>query len=279
MPTAEINGLTINYDVQGEGEPLLCIMGLGADSLAWALQLPAFSQHFRTVVFDNRDVGQSSHADGPYEIRDMADDARALADHLQLDSFHLLGVSMGGTIAQELALAAPERVRTLTLAFTFAGGGNWARERSRLWGAQALQSSREDHLDLLMLQCFSEAFYENPEGVEFMRNMFLANPHPQAPEAFVRQLEASARHETRDRIGSLGMPVHVIGAEHDTLVPPWKSHELAELIPGSELTILKDAPHGANWERAEEFNATVLEYIRRSSGPAVPMERSASSRS
>ena len=116
MPTAEINGLTINYDVQGEGEPLLCIMGLGADSLAWALQLPAFAGQFRTVVFDNRDVGQSSYADGAYEIRDMAQDALGLADHLGLGSFHLLGVSMGGAIAQELALAVPERVRTLTLA-------------------------------------------------------------------------------------------------------------------------------------------------------------------
>ncbi len=266
MPTAEINGLTINYDVQGEGEPLLCIMGLGADSLAWALQLPAFAGQFRTVVFDNRDVGQSSYADGAYEIRDMAQDALGLADHLGLDSFHLLGVSMGGAIAQELALAAPERVRTLTLAVTFAGGGNWARERSRLWGAQALESSREDHLDLLMLQCFSEAFYANPEGVAFMRNMFLANPHPQPPEAFVRQLNASSRHETRDRVGTLEMPVHLIAAEHDTLVPPWKSTELHELMPGSRLTTIPSAPHGANWERAEEFNTATLDFIREHAG-------------
>lgn len=266
MPTADVNGLTINYDVQGEGEPLLCIMGLGADSLAWALQVPAFAEHFQTVVFDNRDVGQSSYADGPYGIRDMAQDALGLADHLGLDSFHVLGVSMGGTIAQELALAAPERVRTLTLAVTFGGGGNWALERARLWGAQALTSSREDSLDLLMLQCFSEAFYENPDGVEFMRNMFLANPHPQAPEAFVRQLEASARHEARDRVGDLAMPVHVIAAEHDTLVPPWKSTELASLIPGAILTVIESAPHGANWERPEEFNAAVLDFIRERAG-------------
>lgn len=266
MPTAHVNGQTINYEVQGEGEPLLCVMGLGADSLAWALQLPAFAEHFRTIVFDNRDVGQSSYADAGYEIRDMAQDTLGLAEHLELDSFHLLGVSMGGAISQELVLAAPERVRTLTLAVTFAGGGAWARERARLWGGQALQSSAEDHLDLLMLQCFSEAFYENAEAVAFMRNMFLANPHPQAPEAFVRQLEASGRHETRDRLRSLQMPVHVIGAEHDTLVPPWKSHELAGLIPGAKLTILENAPHGANWERPEEFNAAVLDFIREQAG-------------
>lgn len=261
MPTAEANGQTLYYELHGEGEPLLCVAGLGMDSLGWALQVPAFSQHLRTLVFDNRDVGRSSRAGGEYEVADMAADALALADALELDSFHLLGVSMGGAIAQEMALAAPERIRTLTLAVTFAGGGAWARERSRLWGAQALETPREDHLDLLMLQCFSEAFYENAEGVTFMRQMFLANPNPQPPEAFVRQLSASARHETRDRLGALTMPVHVIGAEHDTLVPVWKSKEIAALLPEAKLTLLPDAPHGANWERAEEFNAAVLEFI------------------
>ena len=269
MPTARVNGQTLYYEVHGEGEPLLAIMGLGADSLAWALQVPAFSQHFRTVIYDNRDVGRSSYAEGDYELKDMAADALALADALELESFHLVGVSMGGAIAQEVALAAPERIRTLTLCVTFAGGGNWARERARLWGAQALHTPREDHLELLMLQCFSEQFYENPEGVAVMRQMFLANPNPQAPEAFVRQLTASGRHECRDRLGELEMPVHVIGAEHDTLVPPWKSVEVAELIPGARLTVIPAAPHGVNWERAEEFNATVLGFIREHAAAAA----------
>ncbi len=120
-----------------------------------------------------------------------------------------------------------------------------------------------------MLQCFSESFYENADGVAFMRQMLLANPNPQAPEAFVRQLTASGRHETRDRLRSLSMPVHVIGAEHDTLVPPWKSTELAKLIPGARLTMLDGAPHGVNWERAEEFNATVLGFIREHAAAAA----------
>lgn len=262
MPHVEANGQTLHYEIHGEGEPLLCVMGLGADTLAWTLQVPAWSEHFRVVVFDNRDVGRSSRADGPYEIRDMAADALALADSLELESFHLVGVSMGGAIAQEIALAAPGRIRTLTLCVTYPGGGTWARERARLWGQSALQTEREDHLDLLMLECFSEEFYENADAVEFTRQMFLASPHPQEPEAFARQLDASGRHETRDRLGSLTMPVHVIGAEHDTLVPPWKSQELAELIPGAELTVIENAPHGINWERAEEFNALVLDWLR-----------------
>ena len=88
----------------------------------------------------------------------------------------------------------------------------------------------------------------------WMRNMMLANPHPQPAEAFIRQLAACGRHDARDGLRSLELPAHVIGAEHDLLVPVWKSRELAELIPGAKLTVIAAAPHGANVERAEEFN-------------------------
>jgi 3-oxoadipate enol-lactonase len=269
MPTIEANGQTIYYEAHGEGEPLLCVMGLAADTLAWTLQVPAFSARHRTIVFDNRDVGQSSLAEGDYEIADMARDTLALADALELDSFHLLGVSMGGAISQEIALAAPERVRTLTLAVTFAAGGNWGSTLSRVWGARVERMSREERIDELMLLCLSEAFFENVEGVGFLRDMMLQNPHPQPPEAFARQLEASSRHDARARLGELSMPVHVIGAEHDILVPVWKSREIAELIPDAKLTVLDACPHGLNLERAEEFNVAVLDFIaERAAAPA-----------
>lgn len=269
MPTIETQGQTIYYEETGEGEPLLCVMGLSADTLAWALQVPAFSERHRTIVFDNRDVGQSSQAEGSYEVADMAQDALGLADALGLDSFHLLGVSMGGAIAQEIALAAPERVRTLTLAVTFTAGGGWARKLSETWGARVLEMPRERHVDELLLLNLSEDFFENAEAVEFARNLMLQNPHPQDPEAFVRQLDASSRHNTRDRLPSLPMPVHVIGGERDILVPVWKSQELAELIPGARLTVLERAPHGMTLERAQEFNSLVLDFIAEHEPAAV----------
>lgn len=266
MPTIEANGQTLYYEVHGEGEPLLCVMGLAADTLAWTLQVPAWSAQHRTIIFDNRDVGRSSMAEGSYEIADMARDALALADALELDSFHLLGVSMGGAIAQEMALAAPERVRTLTLAVTFAAGGRWARTLSRVWGARVHRMSREERVDELMLLCMSEAFFENAEGVAFLRDLMLQNPNPQPPEAFARQLDASSRHDARGRLGELSMPTHVIGAEHDILVPVWKSREIAALIPGAKLTVLEACPHGLNVERAEEFNRAVLDFIAERAG-------------
>ena len=265
MPTAD----GLYYEEAGEGEPLLMVMGLGTDHFGWMLQVPELSKHHRVITFDNRDVGQSKQAEGPYEVADMARDALALADHLELDTFHLLGMSMGGAIAQEIALAAPERVRTLTLAVTFPAGGAWARKLAEVWAERVHKISREGHVDELMLLNFSEAFYENEQGVEWVRGMMLQHPHPQPPEAFVRQLEACGRHDARERLGSLRVPTHVIGGELDILVPVWKSRELATLISDAQLTVLPGSPHGANVERAEEFNQAVLDFIaERAPAPA-----------
>jgi pimeloyl-ACP methyl ester carboxylesterase len=120
----------------------------------------------------------------------------------------------------------------------------------------------EQHVDELMLLNHSESFFENPEMVEFVRTAMLNNPHAQSPAAFGRQIAACGRHDTRERLGSLTVPTHVIGGEYDILVPVWKSRELAGLIPGAKLTVLPQAPHGLSLERAEEFNASVLGFIR-----------------
>lgn len=261
MPHIDANGQRLYYEIHGEGEPLLCVHGLSVDTLGWTLQLPAWSQQYRTIVFDNRDAGQSSRASGDYEIADMAADTLALADALGLGDFHLLGYSMGGAISQEVALAAPERVRTLTLCVTFPGGGAWARAQGRQWAARVQQASREERVDELLLLTLSEATYENADGLAFLRQLLLSNPNPQEADAFVRQLLATSRHEARDRLGALSLPVHVIGAELDALVPVWKSRELAALIPGARLTVLEGTPHGANIDGAERFNAAVLDFL------------------
>jgi pimeloyl-ACP methyl ester carboxylesterase len=262
MPIVEANGQRLYYETHGDGEPLFCVAGLSCDTLVWIPQLQAFSAEHRTVIFDHRDVGQSSMAEPGYDTADMARDALALADELELESFHLLGVSMGGAVAQEMAIQAPGRIRTLTLAVTFASGGAYSRKVAEVWGARVMQISREQHVDELMLLNHSEQFYENQDMVEFLRTAILQNPHPQPPEAFGRQLAACSRHDTHDRLGTLTMPTHVIGGEHDILVPVWKSREIAASIPGAKLEVFAGAPHGLSLERAEEFNAAVLGFIR-----------------
>jgi 3-oxoadipate enol-lactonase len=271
VPFADVNAVRLYYEEQGTGEPLICVQGLATDHLAWVLQVPAFAARHRTIVFDNRDVGQSSRATTPYSVADMGRDVLALADHLELEEFHLLGVSLGGAIAQHAALAAPERIRTLTLGVSWAGGGAYAREKTRLWALEAERFSRDEFVDSLMLVNFSEAFYENPEAVAFIRQTIRDNPHPQEPPAFRRQAEASAGHDLRGRLHELTMPVHVIAGEHDIVLPHWKSEELAAEIPGARLTVVPRAPHGLNIERAEEFNTAVLGFIAEHTGAAAPV--------
>jgi pimeloyl-ACP methyl ester carboxylesterase len=269
MPHAQLNGFDIYYEVHGEGEPLLCVHGLGVDSRGWVLQLPVFTQDHQVVIFDNRDVGQSSLAAEQYTTADMARDTLALADHLGLDTFHLLGISLGGMVAQQVALAAPERVRTLTLAVTHGGVQEAGRVRGRLLGSMARHLPREDQVDHLLYLCYTEAFFENAEMHAFMRNALLDPPYPQPPEAFARQAEAGGTHDVRDRLGELSMPVHVIGAERDLMIPVWKSRELGSLIPDAKLTILEGAGHGAMWEHSDAFNTAVTEYLAATPSGAV----------
>jgi pimeloyl-ACP methyl ester carboxylesterase len=129
--------------------------------------------------------------------------------------------------------------------------------------------TREDRVDQLMLLCYTEAFFENKEAAGFLRNALLEHPHPQEPDGFARQALAGGRHDVRDRLGELAMPVHVIGAARDILIPVWKSVELAELIPGAKLTVIDDVGHGVMWERAEDFNRIVLEFLSATPSEAV----------
>jgi 3-oxoadipate enol-lactonase len=268
MPHADLNGFDIHYDVHGEGEPLLCIHGLGCDRRAWALQIGPFSERFKTVLFDNRDVGQTSLATRDYTTADMAEDVLALADHLGLGAFHLLGVSLGGMVAQHVALSAPERVRTLTLALTHGGVGRAGQVRGRLLGSYARHLPLADRVDNLLYLCYTEAFFENEAVYEQVRALLLADPYPQPPEAFARQAAAGAHHDVRDRLGELEMPVHVIGAQRDLMIPAWKSEELASLIAGAKLTIIERQGHGLMWEAADRFNSAVTEFLTETAKPA-----------
>jgi 3-oxoadipate enol-lactonase len=262
VPYADIEAGRIYYEQHGHGEPLLCIQGLAMDVSGWRPQIPVFARRHQVTVFDNRDVGRSFYASAPYDIRALAADALALADRLQLKRFHLLGSSMGGAIAQELALSWPQRVLSLTLCVTYGGNGRLGRERTRLAlaGAEG-QTDAQRAAALMVLTLAEQTFEEVGDQLGAMGEMLLSYPHRQRREGYLRQLQASATHEARERLPGLRVPVHVIGAEQDAFVPVWKSHELARLIPGARLSVIAGAAHAVNLERSAQYNALVLEFL------------------
>ncbi len=262
MPFADVNGLRLFHDEQGSGAPLLCIMGLASDHRAWALQMDAFAEQHRTIVFDNRDVGASTICEDDYAIADLAADAIGLADHLGLERFHLLGISLGSCVAQRVALAIGDRVHTLTLAATWAGTAPaYSEMRSRVWEREVRRSTREEFLEEFMLLTLSEQLFESEEAVDTVKRMTMENPDPQPTEALVRQIRSMSRHDVRDRLSELRMPVHVIAGDRDLLIPPWKSEEVAQYVDDATLTLLRGIGHAMNLERVEEFNRAVLSWL------------------
>ncbi|HEU5320051.1 MAG TPA: alpha/beta fold hydrolase [Methylomirabilota bacterium] len=262
MPTVRANGLTLHYLEAGAGEPLVLLMGFGGDHTAWGLQVPAFAERYRVIAPDNRGAGQSETPDVPYTTRLMADDTVGLMDALGIERAHLLGVSMGGMIAQEIALHHPGRVRSLQLHCTYARPDRYTLALLEAWRLVRTTVGREEALRTIALWLFApETYNERPEFVEAVLQAALANPFPQSLTGFLRQGEAVQEHDTLERLGAIRCPTLVAGAEADILVPPRFWRELAARIPGAELHVLSGAGHVYFWERPDVFNALCVNFL------------------
>jgi pimeloyl-ACP methyl ester carboxylesterase len=264
MPKVRVNGIELHYVEAGAGEPLLLIMGFGGDHLAWAFQVPAFSARYRVISFDNRGAGQSSVPDEPYSTRMMAADAVGLLDALGIERAHVLGASMGGMIAQELALNHPGRVRSLQLHCTYARPDGYLLALMDAWRGIRSKATPEEWLRTVVLWLFAPVtFAQRPEFIETVIQTGLANPHPFSLTGFLRQGDAVRGHDALDRLPGLGCPTLVSVAEQDILVPPRFAREVAAAIPKAELRLIEDAAHAYFWERADVFNAMCLDFLAR----------------
>ena len=263
MPYVELSGRKFYFEEEGEGEPLLAISGLGATVESWLPIAPELSEWHRLIRLDNRDVGRSWQATEPYGVADMATDALELVDALGLTDMHVLGHSMGSTIAQEIALAAPQRIKTLTLMGTWTGGQRWWRARTARWAQDRKTYGLEEFLRSLMPELLAPTFYEDKRAVEELVRLSLDFPHLQTCEAFVRQCGACGAHDTRQRLHRITTPTHVIGAEFDVMVPVWNAREVAALIPESEFTLVSGSGHSMAVEKSAETSAAVLEFVGR----------------
>jgi pimeloyl-ACP methyl ester carboxylesterase len=249
-------------------------MGLAADSTAWLFQVPDFARHHRTIVFDNRGVGRSAKPAGPYTIHQMADDAARLLDVLDVARPHVVGVSMGGMIAQELALRHPDRVRSLVLACTYPEPDEDVERQRQFSVTQfggTITATGETRIDLaalnpmmffqhLLPRVFNQAFIdaELPKLIQLFGG---ALQYGFSMEAILGQVEAVMGHRTTDRLHQIGVPTLVITGDADLLVSPANSDLLARHIPGARLVKVPGGSHGFNFETPDVFNREVLDFL------------------
>ena len=264
MPFAAANGVRLYYEWHGAegGTPVVLVMGLGGDATAWPFQLAALAPRHRVLVFDNRGAGRSDAPDVPYTTRGMAGDLLALLDALGVERAHLLGLSLGGAIAQEAVLAAPARFASLQLHASWAGPEPYFEALVAAVRTARLQLDREAFYRVLSLWLFTpRCFATQPELVELVVRRAIDHPYPVALHAYLRQTEAVLGHDTRDRLHLIRCPTLVAVGAQDLLTPPVLSEDLARRIPGARLLLLPELGHGGLWEAPETFNRVCLDFL------------------
>jgi 3-oxoadipate enol-lactonase len=256
------DGVEIHYEVWGrrDGLPLLMIQGLGADSRGWALQRMPFGRRYRCIAVDNRGVGRSGRPPGPYSLEQMTGDAVAVLDAEDVGRVHVMGASMGGVIAQMLAVGEPERVRGLVLACTACRHHPWRRELLEQW-AEAVEERGMIALndDALMWLVGPRNLKRFGIWINLLARIVLQQP----PEPFIAQIRAilDTSDDLRFELRHLEAPTLVITGSQDSLTPVGDAEELAELIPGARLEVLSGAAHGLMVESPGAFNDTVLRFL------------------
>lgn len=265
MPVAESSdGTPIAYTLGGrrDGEPLLMIQGLGADSRGWVMQRRALAGRFRLIAVDNRGVGRSGRPPGPYDLSQMAEDSMAVLDHAGYGSAHVIGASMGGIIAQVIAVLHAERVRSLTLACTACHHYGWRRDLLGEWA----ETARDRGMKYFVRQNLE--WFVGPRSLRRLAPAMAVlgplafNVHV---EAFVSQIQAvlAGDDTLREALAGVTAPTLVLVGSQDRLTTRGDSEELASHIPGAELAVVRGGAHLFMVEQAGEFNRLVGDFLDR----------------
>ncbi len=262
MTKVRVNGVELYYELHGSGEPVVMIMGLGANVTAWDSQLEPLSREYQLIAFDNRGAGRSEAPDEPYSIRQMADDTAALMDELGIKEAHVFGMSMGGMIAQEMHHRHRARVRSLILAGTMAGGPQATFPDPKVFqqfvsnGVNSMEEAVAAGLKLF----YSEAFLAKKRDWLLQRslaNMSLMAP----PHALQKQVMAIMSFNAHGLLGKIETPTMVMGATEDQIVPFPNQELLARHIPDAHFVPFEGAGHGFLTERALAVNSAVLAFL------------------
>ncbi len=252
MPTVSANNIDLFYRDDGEGQPVLFIQGLGVDHRGWGAVTRPLAKRFRCISYDNRDVGRSSTVDSQYDVLDMAADAIGLLDALGIEPVDVVGTSMGGVIAQEIAIRHPERVRRLALVTTYTSGDP---RGSAIFEGQALLRrtlSREDYCRATFWSVYSHLDYRREDGfIEQMIARTAGNDLWQPQDAYERHVRAVTAANTEGRLDQISAPTLILAGAEDILTPMRFSQRLARDIPNNRLEVIEGAGHGMIWSHPD----------------------------
>ncbi len=264
MPHQTVNGIRIYYEEQGKGEPLIFINGLAFPMDLWFAQIRELSKDFRVIALDNRGIGQSDKPDEEYSIALMASDTVGLLKALGIKKAHIAGLSMGGFIAQEIALSCPEMVNRLIFIATSTGGPRsqelgrpfWDKVSAAIAGKPAPDVYRTD-LTLMTAPGFAE---KHPDILE--RAVQLRMKHPQPLKAFLRQYAACNAFDSNSRIHQVTQPVMIILGKEDPIFPTPLADDFRRKLPRAKMMMYENCGHAILLEKADQLSKDIREFLK-----------------
>ncbi len=253
MPKIALPGTELNYERAGEGEPLLLVQGMTANLLAWGRPFSSqLEQSFDVISFDNRGMGLSSPVTEAFSIAEMAADTAALLEALEIESAHVLGISMGGMIAQELALAHPERLRSLTLGCTYCGGpGSQLMDPADFQGmVEAMSSGDQQRIYRAMWEVNVSPEFAADDG-NYAEFTAMTEMRKASRQTIAFQMQAIAAHDTNARLPNVTTPTLVLHGTGDRVLGYPNGPLIASLIPAARLETFEGVGHMFWWEQPE----------------------------
>ena len=265
MPKVSANGITINYAVQGTGDPLVLIPFLTADHACYTFQVEAYSKHFTCISLDPRGAGETDSPAGVYSTELFADDVAAFMQAIGVDRAHVAGLSLGAAVGMWLAAKYPGRVRSLSLHSGCAKADPFVQTVLRGWQimAKALGSVPETVCTALFPWCLTPELYaEKPEYVEALAAFVRQRP-AQTVSAFMQQSDAIMAHDAEAQLGRISAPTQLTFGRSDMLTSIRFADQLKAGIAGAELVVFDRAAHAAIFEQVDEFNRQTLAFLQR----------------